>query len=225
MMRAAGIILLVGALVRGTTAQCYLEDANAACAVCWKTTYSSAADKTGVTTMGECPDTVAIKWDTKPPEEMFQGTVYPVSYGADIKLGSYDIRVHPTKTTTVAHANIHSCIASRGACTPFVANSPGLATHTPELKGDFDEDGTVRFKSDVDLTTETYTIIAHVRFYVPNDHNASLPLTKIDVAAGISRKVEPEVLEVTQDSYVMTGSTPQPLPPRAKPRAPAALTR
>ena len=68
---------------------------------------------------------------------------------------------------TVPHANIHSCPTSAGACTPFVANSPGLSTHTAAEKLVLDAHGdTMEFKSDVELTPGEYTIIAHYRFFV-----------------------------------------------------------
>ena len=56
----------------------------------------------------------------------------------------------------VNHANIHSCIASRGVCSPFVANTPGLATHTKALTSDLAGDGTAVFDSEVSLTAEGY---------------------------------------------------------------------
>ena len=32
----------------------------------------------------------------------------------------------------IVHTNLHSCFSSAGVCTPFVSNTPGLSTHTPE---------------------------------------------------------------------------------------------
>ena len=40
--------------------------ANAQCAVCWKTTYSAADDKIGVTTMSECPAGIKVRLNPKP---------------------------------------------------------------------------------------------------------------------------------------------------------------
>mmetsp|Transcript_55624 Transcript_55624/g.132077 ORF Transcript_55624/g.132077 Transcript_55624/m.132077 type:complete len:580 (+) Transcript_55624:141-1880(+) len=205
-MRAVSLLLLLAAVLPEVArAQCYLENANAGCSVCWRTVYASATDKTGVTTMAECPMTITVNWDTKPPVEMYQGTSYPVQYALKIAPESHKVTLAAKKTTTISHANIHSCIASRGACTPFVANSPGLATHTAELTGNFDANGLATFTSDMLLTPEVYTIIAHVRFYEPNSNDPSMPPTKIDACAGISRTVAPEISDVSQDSYVMTG--------------------
>ena len=214
-MRTVSFLLLLAAVLPGVRAQCYLENANALCSVCWKTVYTASDDMTGVTTMSECPMTITVAWDTPPPEEMFAGTSYPVEYSLKIDRAEHEVTLAAKKTTTISHANIHSCIASRGACTPFVANSPGLATHTEERTGNFDEKGLVAFTSDVELTAEVYTIIGHVRFYVPNDRDPTLPPTKMDAASGISRTVMPEITEVSEDSYVMTGCTPPPPPAAA----------
>ena len=54
----------------------------------------------------------------------------------------------------VNHANIHSCIASRGVCSPFVSNTPGLATHTKAMDSDLDANGTAVFNTEVSLTAE-----------------------------------------------------------------------
>ena len=205
-MRAVSLLFLLAAILCEVHGQCYLENANAECSVCWETSYSAADDKTGVTTMSECPTTIAVTWDREPPEEMFAGTSYPVEYSINISPDAHQATLAAKKTTTIPHANIHSCIASRGACTPFVANSPGLATHTSELTGDFDANGRAEFSSDVTLTAEVYTIIGHARFYVPNKRDATMPPSKMDVATGISRTVVPEIAEVSQDSYIMTAA-------------------
>jgi hypothetical protein len=92
----------------------------------------------------------------------------------------------------VPHANIHSCIASRGACTPFVANTPGLATHTAAQTANFSQTGLVTFDSKVKLPKEQYTIIAHIRF-LTEPMTAGVPSTKWDVAIGTSRDVVKDV--------------------------------
>jgi len=198
---------LLLALIGQAAATCYLEDANAACSVCWKTVYGSAEDTTGVTTMSECPEGIAVSWQTPVPTEMFAGSDYPVTYRLTVDEAKFPVFKKGKDTLNhVPHANIHSCIASRGACTPFVANSPGLATHTPAVKGDLVDGGLVDFTSDVSLTEEVYTIIAHVRFYTLNDKDNSLPHVKYDVAVGVSREVLPEVVAVSTDSYITTGA-------------------
>jgi len=82
---------------------------------------------------------------------------------------------------------VHSCIASHGACTPFVSDTPGLATHTSAHKGNF-SDGSVTFASTVKLPEDQYTIIAHVRFFTKAEIEG-LPSTQWDVAIGALRDV------------------------------------
>jgi hypothetical protein len=200
--------ILLACLLGRAAAVCYLEDANAACAVCWRTAYSGPEDKTGVTTMAECPEGIAVSWQTDVPQEMFAGSVYPVTYRLTVDEAKFPVykKGKEERRNHVPHANIHSCIASRGACTPFVANSPGLATHTPAAVGDLTTGGVVDFTSDIKLTEEVYTIIAHVRFYTDNDKDVTLPHVKYDVAIGVSREVLPQVVEVSTDSYITTGA-------------------
>ncbi|KAJ1485276.1 hypothetical protein T484DRAFT_1794170, partial [Baffinella frigidus] len=84
-MKAVGFLLLLAAVLPDVArAQCYLENANAGCSVCWRTVYASATDKTGVTTMAECPMTITVNWDTKPPVEMPPPPRYPVQYALKI---------------------------------------------------------------------------------------------------------------------------------------------
>eukprot|EP00277_Geminigera_cryophila_P005413 CAMPEP_0179432666 /NCGR_PEP_ID=MMETSP0799-20121207/17231_1 /TAXON_ID=46947 /ORGANISM="Geminigera cryophila, Strain CCMP2564" /LENGTH=563 /DNA_ID=CAMNT_0021210175 /DNA_START=215 /DNA_END=1906 /DNA_ORIENTATION=+ len=180
---------------------CYLLDANAKCAVCWKTIYMDLDDKVGVTKMEECPEGITETWTSPLPEKMHAMEKYVAGY--TLVLDTKKFRHVPQGDHDIPHANIHSCIASRGACTPFVSNSPGLATHTEEVLGDFDSKGSITFESNVQLTEEQYTIIAHIRFYVKAD-NATQPNSKYDVAIGISRSVVPPVAEVSADSLIST---------------------
>ncbi|KAJ1492612.1 hypothetical protein T484DRAFT_1770568 [Baffinella frigidus] len=79
-MRAVSLLLLLAAVLPEVArAQCYLENANAECSVCWFTTYSTPTDKTGVTIMAECPMTIAVAWEIKPSAEMFKGATYPAT--------------------------------------------------------------------------------------------------------------------------------------------------
>jgi len=198
----AAVVVLLAAAMPQAKATCYLMDANSECAVCWKTTYTDTEDKTGVTTMTECPDGIQETWTKPLPENMFAMTEYKVEY--QLKLDRDRFGHTPQGDHDIPHANIHSCIASRGACTPFVSNSPGLATHTEEQIGDFSDDETVSFVSKVQLTEEQYTIIAHVRFFAaPED--SSRPKVKWDVAIGVSRQVMAQVAEVSADSWISTG--------------------
>mmetsp|Transcript_21268 Transcript_21268/g.49295 ORF Transcript_21268/g.49295 Transcript_21268/m.49295 type:complete len:570 (+) Transcript_21268:217-1926(+) len=202
-------LLAIALFARAADAQCYLEDANAECSVCWFTVYGSADDTVGVTKMKPCPPEIKVTWDTPLPEEMTEFVDYEAKYKLSVSdQAKYPIIKKQDKKSGsmnhVPHANIHSCIASRGACTPFVANSPGLATHTPAVMGNVAADGTQVFSSDVQLTRDQYTIIAHVRFFTPNEEDPSLPDTKVDAAIGVSREVLQQVAEVSADSYIST---------------------
>lgn len=59
-------LLALAALVNEARAQCYLLDANAECAVCWKTTYGSPEDKMGVTTMSQCHEDFQVRISRAP---------------------------------------------------------------------------------------------------------------------------------------------------------------
>ncbi len=75
----AAVVVLLAAAMPQAKATCYLMDANSQCAVCWKTTYSNAEDKTGVTTMAECPDGIQETWIKPLPETMYAMTEYKVA--------------------------------------------------------------------------------------------------------------------------------------------------
>jgi hypothetical protein len=72
----------------------------------------------------------------------------------------------------IPSALIRSCIASRGACTPFVKDAPGLSIHSAPLASDLDTSGTATFASDIDLVEGQWVVIAHIRFYTMS-HEAS----------------------------------------------------
>jgi hypothetical protein len=130
------LLLLLPGLI---DAQCYLMNANSDCEVCWRTVYNDDADKTGVTTMAECPASIVETWDTPLPPKMEALQKYGVVYSLHVDLSKFDVVKQGSRH--VPHANIHSCIAAKGACTPFVSNSPGLATHTEALTADLDANG------------------------------------------------------------------------------------
>ena len=98
---------------------CYLEDANADCEVCWKTEYASTGDKLGVTTVAECPTGIVQRWEQGLPERMVEMFEYKVQFSIQIDKKLFPV-LENDDGLHVPHANIHSCITSRGACTPFV---------------------------------------------------------------------------------------------------------
>ena len=168
--------------------QCYLEDASSTCAVCWIT-----SGKDGSVQLGGCPPEIGIEWDRVPPERMYDGESYEVAYtvrvGREVRRG-----IIKRDNFHLPHVNVHSCFPASGACTPFVQNNPGLATHTDELEADFRADGTARFKSAINLPENRYTLIAHARFFVPDPSCPSGAtsrdcLNKIDMAIGEQRTI------------------------------------
>lgn len=73
MLTPSRILTLCIALIASAgsaSAQCYLMDANADCSVCWRTTYGSKNDTTGVTTVAQCPEGVKV---ASPPPAGSQG--------------------------------------------------------------------------------------------------------------------------------------------------------
>lgn len=184
------VLAIFSALLSVGFSNCYLEDANADCAVCWKTIL-------GVTKMSTCDALkVELTWVVQPPEQMFELTDYVVKW----KVSTPGLTV---KENDVPHANIHSCLANRGACTPFVANSPGLATHTAAIKEtlELDDDGTYGqyFETKVNLKHDQYTIIAHTRLFVLE---GGAEATKYDMAIGISRTVALEDVTSSTSSII-----------------------
>ena len=79
----------------------------------------------------------------------------------------YDILVpaarHPD--CNIPHANLHSCSQTVGFCNPFVANTPGLATHTTAISSTLVADVPTRLESTMNLEEGIYTVIAHGRWF------------------------------------------------------------
>lgn len=140
--------------------------------------------------MAACGDKVTVEWKPPPPEVMYDMETYEVAWKILVNEDEMPI-IRKGDDNHIPHANIHSCLRSGGACTPFVSNSPGLSTHTPALKSDITVvDGIQQqtFTTNVELETKQYTIIAHTRFFTPSTIEG-LPPSKIDVAVGVVRDV------------------------------------
>jgi hypothetical protein len=99
----------------------------------------------------------------------------------------YEVNIPPLLRARpeLPHCNVHSCLRHVGFCTPFVKNSPGLATHSPQLDHVvLDGSGHARAKSSISLGSGEYTIIAHVRWF-------DLDGIKHDMARATVRDVQP----------------------------------
>jgi hypothetical protein len=166
-------------------------------AVCWKT-----ANK--VTTQITCPGSTTIEFLSVPAQPFYSDKTYNVKYKFTVdKCKLTNGTVSAKGGFEVPHANIHSCIAHLGACTPFVGNTPGLATHTPAIKGNLVEQArrgciwTATFESPVHLAPHSYTMLAHGRFF---DDAGTV---KYDVAFGKPLRVQAPTVDATIDSTAM----------------------
>jgi len=209
--------LLLGAIVAGSISipmawgQCYLEDSTSTCVVCWKTTSRK------ITTMSECPKgAISLEWTKPLPQKLLADTDNPTSYKFKVDLSMFNVTAVSAKGKLwdIPHSNLHSCPSDKGACTPFVGNTPGLSTHTPSSLGNLSVDGVYVseiFDANVKLSADRYTIIAHNRFYVPDpeqsDEQECYPNCKIkyDAAAGVLKEVVEAAGAPSTDAYVGTG--------------------
>ena len=85
-----------------------------------------------------------VAFETTLPSDMEEGQTYSASYSMTVPSAR-------CPSDSVPHANVHSCRRTVGFCTPFVSNTPGLATHTAPrsgtLKVDSNSDHTASFVS------------------------------------------------------------------------------
>jgi hypothetical protein len=80
---------------------------------------------------------------------MLVGTTYTVKY-------HFSTSLNISSVPHVPHANLHSCRSEMGTCTPNVAKTPGLVTHSAALKADLSLSGSslaAEFTSDLGLET------------------------------------------------------------------------
>ena len=88
------------------------------------------------------------------PAKMTSDREYPITFR---------MHVPPSRgvvDAAVPHANLHSCLRNNIFCTPFVANTPTLATHAPALSGTLNANGDADFENLNQLAANQYTIIA-----------------------------------------------------------------
>lgn len=149
---------------------------------------------TGVQEMLQnCPEGVVEYWTTLPPSLMYAGDTYRVGY-----LTRLNINI--ASTPAILHANVHSCRDETGTCTPNVAQTPDLVTHTTALTSALPEDTrSVTFNADISLAKGSWTIIAHIRFKTSNT-------TQYDVAIGTKRNVKVKSEEQVINGAVVTAA-------------------
>jgi len=146
-MHRISFLLGVAALVEGYD---YGQDIT----LCWVTPVNGSATRTS------CNGADVI-YTRAPADDMVGGEEYSVQW-------SMTVPVALNPTSAVPHANIHSCYRSVGFCSPFVGNTPGLATHSSALTGALTVSGSqevAAFTTEIQLGPGQYTIIAHCRWY------------------------------------------------------------
>ena len=153
--------------------------------ICWKTDLTTNQ----VIQMSICPSDMKIEFTETLPDLMRVGSVYYTNYRFHVDEKGISPQMVKGVQYDIPHANIHSCFSRVGFCTPFVKNTPSLATHTEAIVSNMTASTYTDFRSSVLLSDATsYTIIAHGR--VIKDK------IKYDVANAIRRVVLPAENEI-----------------------------
>ena len=124
-----------------------------------------------------------VEWPA--PGSMSIRTYYDVHFRVNVPRTRAVVLHYDDGGFDVAHANIHSCLQSVGYCSPFVANQPGLSTHSPQARCQLGEDGACTVTTVVYLTeVSTYTAIAHARWFDALGVKHDLARAKLGVLVG-----------------------------------------
>jgi hypothetical protein len=103
------------------------------------------------------------------PQPSYASTEYDVTFEATIPQ-QRNIALAKDSGTNMAyhvpHANIHSCLRKVGFCTPFVANTPELATHSAALVRNVTTVGEVAFESQISLEALDCALPSPIRFFL-----------------------------------------------------------
>jgi len=198
------IVLLASLLLTSVAGQGY--DVGGTDPLCWQTDLNT----TQRIQMPKCPSGMTMTFTLPLPESMRAMSAYTTAYTmtVDPSMGVITKKTVKEKSVDVPHANIHSCLQKVGFCSPFVANTPGLATHTPALVGDLvltEKSLTQTFTSDVVLEASMYTVIAHGRVFVSKCASGPGCKFQYDIAAAIRRTVLPQENQVIIPTSVKTG--------------------
>lgn len=83
-----------------------------------------------------CPAELILTFSDPPPNPLFSMRDYISHFRATVNGDALGLVSLTSAATGLAHqiyhANVHSCVATVGFCSPFISNTPGLATHSPE---------------------------------------------------------------------------------------------
>ena len=136
---------------------------------------------------------LAVGFLVEPPEALTEFEASPVAWYAALDLGAWNLTAS-SEGYDVPHSNLHSCSQYVGFCTPLIADTPGVATHTAALRGDLRADAArgpawanATFAGELVLEAGVYTVIAHVRFFAVE---AGVTV-QYDAAMGIVRTARP----------------------------------
>ena len=83
-----------------------------------------------------CPPELIMTFSDPPPNPLFSMRDYVSHFRVTVNGAALGL-VSLLSTSTglrheIYHANVHSCVATVGFCSPFIGNTPGLSTHSPE---------------------------------------------------------------------------------------------
>ena len=136
---------------------------------------------------------------------------FPSSYGLSSPVPYLD----PSSKVHIIHANVHSCSSAvKTPCTPSVRAQPGLATHSSTLKSNFTGTSKLEesFTSSFTLGEDSYTMIAHGRFFLSSSNNDTVRY-KWDLANG--KQIPPS--SAFLHNQITNPAPPPPLPPSLTP--------
>lgn len=158
-------LLLIPGVLRPARAYDQGEDIT----LCWVT------NATERSTVREDCDGQEMRFTSEWPERLVELTNYSFSYTFTLPRWAEPTGHRPSSSEQryeLPHANIHSCQRKVGFCTPFVEDTPGLATHTVAQRlVNVEDSGSTRmleFTSEVILQAGQYTVIAHVYWFSPD---------------------------------------------------------
>ncbi|GAB5036729.1 Hypothetical protein NocV09_04700210 [Nannochloropsis oceanica] len=144
-----------------------------------------------------CPAELILTFSDPPPNPLFSMRDYMSHFRATINGQALGLVSLTSATTGLAHeiyhANVHSCVATVGFCSPFISNTPGLSTHSPEKRLNLtpipSKPGwsTALIPNVVRLDPGTYTIIAHIWLETRKNND----VIKWSVAQAVTREVLP----------------------------------
>ena len=124
--------------------------------------------------------------------------------GSEISIPSHIVIPDSLNVTTadfkehgfeIDHTNLHACKVSGGFCSPFVAQQPGLVTHSAALKGASGASNGVDFE--FVLEPGDWTYITHYRIFVDDN-------VRCDFAKGKIVHVDPLLTETVASPAVVS---------------------